>query len=268
MRRAAAPAKINLTLVVGPQRPDGRHELVTIYQRVALSDHLTVERSGQLRVDGFAADTLVRRALEVASDGAAFSARIKKRIPVAAGLGGGSSDAATALRLANAMRDAPLDDQTLKEAARELGADVPYFLADGPQLGTADGTELAPLELPQDYWVVLVVPKGAAKSSTADVYAAFDARRGEAGYDERRARVLAALDTIRRPRDLAALPPNDLASSPLAKELIKLGAFRADVTGAGPAVYGLFLHGEHARAAQRRISPKGRTWLTAPAWYR
>jgi shikimate kinase len=80
--------------------------------------------------------------------------------------------------------------------------------------------------------------------------------------------VLAALETIRRPRDLAALPPNDLASSPLADELMSLGAFRADITGAGPAVYGLFLHGAHARAAQRRISPKGRTWLTAPAWYR
>jgi 4-diphosphocytidyl-2-C-methyl-D-erythritol kinase len=268
MKRAAAPAKINLALVVGPRRPDGRHELFTVYQRVALSDHLAVERSAELRVDGFAGDTLVRRALEFASDGAAFSARIRKRIPVAAGLGGGSSDAATALRLANAMRDTPLDDEALRAAARELGADVPYFLSDGPQLGTADGTELAPLELPQDYWVVLVVPKGAPKGSTGDVYAAFDARRGEAGYDERRTRALAALETIRRPRDLAALPPNDLASSPLADELLQLGAFRADVSGAGPAVYGLFLHGEHARAAQKRISPKGRTWLTAPAWYR
>jgi hypothetical protein len=80
--------------------------------------------------------------------------------------------------------------------------------------------------------------------------------------------LLAALEKVRRPRDLAALPPNDLASSPLPAELESLGAFRADVTGAGPAVYGLFLHGEQARFARKRISPRGRTWLTAAAWYR
>jgi 4-diphosphocytidyl-2-C-methyl-D-erythritol kinase len=268
MKRAPAPAKINLALVVGPQRDDGRHELVTVYQRVALSDHLIVERSDELHVAGFAGDTLVRRALEVAADGSAFAARIKKRIPVAAGLGGGSSDAATALRLANALRAEPLGDEQLHAAARELGADVPYFLTDGPQLGTGDGTDLLQLELPQDYWVLLVLPKGATKASTRNVFAAFDARGGEAGYEERRSRVLAAVETIRRPRDLTALPPNDLASSALADDLLRLGAFRADVTGAGPAVYGLFLHGADARAAQRQISPKGRTWITAPAWYR
>ena len=268
MKRAPAPAKINLALVVGPLRPDGRHELVTVYQRVALSDHLVVQRAPEVHVEGFSGDTLVRRALEAASDGSAFSARIRKRIPVAAGLGGGSSDAATALRLANALRETPLDDDSLLDLARELGADVPYFLGDGPQLGSGDGTELTPLELPQDYWVVLVLPKGVAKPSTGDVFAAFDARTGEDGYEQRRAALLSALESVRRPRDLAALPANDLASSPLAEELRALGAFRADITGAGPTVYALFLHGETARTAQRRISPKGRTWLTAPAWYR
>ena len=76
-----------------------------------------------------------------------------------------------------------------------------------------------------------------------------------------------ALKEVRRPRDLAALPPNDLASSPLADELRASGAFRADIAGAGPTVYGLFLHGETARAAERRFAPFGRTWITAPAWY-
>ena len=269
MRRGAAPAKINLALVVGPRRADGRHELVTLYQRVALSDHLIVSAAPALRVDGFPEDTLVRRALESVADGdGSFAARIRKRIPVAAGLGGGSSDAATALRLANALRAAPLSESELHARARELGADVPYFLADGPQLGTGDGSELEPIELPQDYWIVLVLPKGARKSSTGGVYAAFDARGGARDFDARRAQLLAAIRSVRRSRDLAGLPANDLASSPLAEELLRLRAFRADVTGAGAAVYGLFLHGDHARAAQRRISPKGRTWVTAPAWYR
>ena len=270
MKRGAATAKINLALVVGPRREDGRHELLTVYQRLALADRIVVAPAPRLRVGGFAGDRLVRRALESLSDGngASFAANIQKRIPVAAGLGGGSSDAATALRLANALRGHPLADQQLESIARELGADVPYFLQDGPQLGSGDGTELEPLELPQDYWVLLVLPRDATKASTGDVYAAFDERGGEKGYDDRVAMLRDALATVRRPRDLAALPPNDLASSPLAEELRALGAFRADVTGAGPTVYGLFLHAENARAARKRMSPKGRTWLTAPAWYR
>ncbi len=270
MTRAPAAAKINLSLVVGPARADGKHEVVTVYQRVALSDRIAVERSRELRVAGFADDTLVRLALECMADGngASFAARIQKRIPVAAGLGGGSSDAATALRLANALRAQPHPTDRLRTFARRLGADVPYFLEDGPQLGTGDGTELEALELPQDYWILLVLPRKVVKSSTERAYADFDARGGERGYEERRASLLHALERVRRPRDLAALPPNDLASSPLSRELEALGAFRADVTGAGPAVYGLFLHGNQARAAQKRIAREGRTWLTAPAWYR
>lgn len=270
MTRAPAPAKINLSLVVGPVRADGKHEVVTVYQRVALSDRIAVERSPEVRVAGFPEDTLVRRALERMSDGngGSFAARIQKRIPVAAGLGGGSSDAATALRLANALRVEPCPDDRLHAFARELGADVPYFLAEGPQLGTGDGTELESLELPQDYWILLVLPRRVVKSSTGDVFAEFDARNGERGFDGRRSELLAALGSVKRPRDLAALPKNDLATSPLTTELETLGAFRADVTGAGPAVYGLFLHGARARIAQKEISSRGRTWLTAPAWYR
>jgi 4-diphosphocytidyl-2C-methyl-D-erythritol kinase len=111
------------------------------------------------------------------------------------------------------------------------------------------------------------LPNGAQKRSTADVYAAFDARDGARGWDARRAALLDALDAVRRPRDLAALPANDLVSSPLAAELQRLGAFRADVSGAGPTVYGLFHHRRDAHAARRALRHRARTWLTAPAWY-
>jgi len=269
--KAPAPAKINLGLVVGPAGADGRHELLTVYQRLTLADRIRVEPAAVTRVDGFPDDTLVRDALAAlaarAGDGASWTVRIEKRVPVAAGLGGGSSDAATALRLANATLAEPLEPPTLHELAAGLGADVPFFLADGPQLGSGDGTTLAPLDLPQDFWVVLVVPRGVAKPSTASVYAAFDARDGAAGWDERRAAFLAAVDAVRRPRDLAALPPNDLAASPLTDELRALGAFHADVTGAGPAVYGLFHHRDRAKAARRALGKAGASWLTAPAWY-
>jgi 4-diphosphocytidyl-2C-methyl-D-erythritol kinase len=105
------------------------------------------------------------------------------------------------------------------------------------------------------------------KSSTADVYAAFDTRHGVEGFAERREALVDGLAAVKRPRDLAALPPNDLVSSPLAEELRAAGAFRADVSGAGPALYGLFHHRRDADAARRTLRRLGRTWLAAPAWY-
>jgi 4-diphosphocytidyl-2-C-methyl-D-erythritol kinase len=271
VNRRPATAKLNLALVVGPRREDGKHELVTVYQRLALHDRVRVERGGGLRVDGFAGDTLVRRALEALAARAgvapAWTARIWKRIPVAAGLGGGSSDAATALRLANALLPEPVEDTELHAVARGLGADIPFFLAPGPQLGRGDGSELEPLDLPQDYWVVLALPNGARKESTADVYAEFDARGRAAGFEERRRALEDALARVRRARDLAALPVNDLVASPVADELRRLGAFRADVSGAGPVVYGLFHRRAAAEAAQRAFRRRGRIWLTAPTWY-
>ena len=269
--RRPAPGKINLALVAGPLRDDGRHELLTVYQRIGLADRIDVEPAERTRVDGFAGDTLVRDALQRLAVRAAvdrgWRARIEKRVPVAGGLAGGSSDAATALRLANDTLDEPLPQPELHALAAELGADVPYFLLDGPRLGSGNGSTLAALDLPQDFWIVLALPNGVVKRSTADVYAAFDARDGARGWDERRTAVLEALEQVQRPRDLAALPLNDLASSPLADELRSLGAFRADVSGAGPTVYGLFHHRQPARAAQRALTRGARTWLTAPAWY-
>jgi 4-diphosphocytidyl-2-C-methyl-D-erythritol kinase len=271
MRRVAATAKLNLALVVGRVRDDGRHEVATVLQRLDLADRISVEPGPQLRVEGFPEDTLVRRALEdlaaAAGTEARWEARIWKHVPVAAGLGGGSSDAATALRLANDTLPKPLGVEALAEIAANLGSDVPFFLTSGPQLATGTGTDLTPVELPQDYWVVLVLPRGESKASTAAVYEAFDRRTGAEGFEQRRARLDDNLPLVRRPRDLASLPPNDLVASPLADELLELGAFRADVSGAGPVVYGLFLHREPAVAAERELRRHGRTWLTVPTWY-
>jgi 4-diphosphocytidyl-2-C-methyl-D-erythritol kinase len=271
VRRAPAPAKLNLALVVGSSRPDGKHEVTTVLQRIDLADRVAVEPSEGLRVDGFADDTLVAEALHglaaFAGVEPSWHVTLTKAIPVAAGLAGGSSDAATALRLANETLSAPLPAERLGEIAAGLGSDVSFFLRQGPQLGEDEGSRLTPLELPQDFWVVVVLPNGATKQSTGAVYRAFDDREGAAGYEERRAALLDGLARIRRPRDLALLPPNDLASSPLADELREAGAFRADVTGAGPAVYGLFTRRTDAAAARDAMRARGRVWLTVPAWY-
>jgi 4-diphosphocytidyl-2-C-methyl-D-erythritol kinase len=271
MRRTPAPAKINLALVVGPPGDDGKHELATILQRVDLGDRVAVSPGPRLKVAGFSDDTIVAAALEALAAAAgvepAWSVRITKTIPVAAGLGGGSSDAASALRLANGLLDHPLEGARLEALAATIGADVPFFLRTGPQLGTGDGTVLEALDLPQDFWVVLVLPRGSAKASTAEVYRAFDVREGAVGFAARRAALLEALAGVRRPRDLARLPPNDLAASPLADRLKEAGAFRADVSGAGPCVYGLFSQRRSADAAALALKPAGRTWVTAPVWF-
>ena len=266
MSSARAPAKLNLALVVGPRGPDGKHEVATVLQRLALADTIELEPADELAVEGFPEDTLVRGALEALAVRAGvrprWRARIAKEIPVAAGLGGGSSDAATALGLANAMLERPLPPGELTQLGAALGADVPFFLAEGPQLGTGDGSTLQALELPQDYIVLLVLPHGERKSSTRAVYEDFDQRDGAHGFAERRASLHAALTA----RDLAAFPPSDLTSSPLADELREHRAFRADVSGAGPIVYGLFDDGRAAEAAEAELRSRARTWITTAEW--
>jgi 4-diphosphocytidyl-2-C-methyl-D-erythritol kinase len=265
--RAEAPAKINLALCVGGLRTDGLHEVVTVLQRLDLADTIELEPAPELAVEGFDGDTIVRTALEALAAAAdvepAWRVRIEKRIPLAAGLGGGSSDAATALRLANVTLPDPLPDGELHTLARAVGADVPFFLARGPQLGTGDGSILSPLELPQDYGVLLLLPHDAAKESTGAVYAGFS---GADGFDERREHVLDVLAHAQAASDLARLPPNDLASSPLVLPLTYAGAFRADVSGAGPTVYGLFADEARARLAAADLGALGQVWIANPAW--
>lgn len=284
MKRAPAPAKINLALAVGPVRGDGLHVLTSVFQRIDIVDRIEVEcgaapkggvpAGSVIAVEGYSGDTLVRGALETLVIASGFDgslrASIEKHIPVAAGLGGGSADAGVALRLAHELLGAPLEEDALAELAFGLGADVPFFLTSGPQLVEGAGETLSALDLPQDYWVVVALPEGATKPSTGEIYRRFDDADGERGYNERRGALLAAIESCTRAREIDALPANDLApyagGAELAADLTRLGAFRADVSGAGPAVYGLFLHERHAREAIRELDGARRTWLTVPVW--
>ncbi len=263
-----APAKLNLALVVGRVRPDGKHEVATVLQAIDLCDDVALEPADSLVVEGFAEDTIVRAALvrlaEAAGAAPSWRVRIEKRIPVAAGLGGGSSDAAAALALANSLLTAPLPADELRGLAAKVGADVPFFLCAGPQLGTGDGSELAALELPTNYVAVLALPEDARKASTASIYRQFDEDDGAEGFGARRAQLLDALGHVQEARDLTKLPRNDLASSPLAHELAELGAFRADVTGAGPTAYGLFHDAKDAEDAASTLVRKSRCWIARP----
>jgi 4-diphosphocytidyl-2-C-methyl-D-erythritol kinase len=268
MTHTRAFAKINLALVVGPLGAGGKHEVLTVLQRIDLHDEVALEPSSDIVVDGYSADTIVRRALESLAEAArvepGWHVRIDKRIPVAAGLGGGSTDAAAALELANEALAEPLSADDLHRVAAGIGADVPFFLHAGTQLAAGDGTELEQIELPVDYHLLLVVPHGVEKQSTSSVYHDFDARGGARGFEARAAELRRSLEAVESAVHLAGLPPNDLVSSPLAAELVAAGAFRADVTGAGPAVYGLFEERGAAEAARRALGDRGRTLLARP----
>ena len=261
---------MNLALVVGERRADGLHEVANVLQRIELADRLTLEDGAGPAVEGFAEDTLVRAALERLAAAAGSEPRwrveIEKEIPVAAGLGGGSADAAAALAAANATLAEPLAAEELHELAAGLGADVPFFLASGPQLAEGAGERLTPLDLPLDYAVVVALEHGAVKRSTGDVYRRFDELGSGAGFEARRLALTGALAA----RDLAALPPNDLAPAagptPLVEELRAAGAFRADVSGAGPAVYALFRTAAEAEAAALALAPGADVWVTRPVW--
>ncbi len=185
--RLEAPAKINLHLAVLDRRADGFHELVSLFQAVDLSDTLRLEQSpsdGPVVVRGMPGipqeSNLVARAIEVfrrrAGVTEGVTAEIDKRIPLGAGFGGGSSDAAAALRCLQALFGSPLDDAALVDCARTLGSDVPFFLH-GPAAVVSGRGDLVRGLVPRlDFAIVAATP--GERVSTPDAYAWLDADRG------------------------------------------------------------------------------------------
>ncbi len=182
-----APAKLNLALRVVGRRADGYHELVTLFHAIDLCDDLYVAADcAGVQFTATAADptlavpvdasNLVVRALQLLREhagAAGFRAHLHKRIPHGGGLGGGSSDAAAALRLGNALLPRPLAAAELHPLAARLGADVPFCLAGGSQWGRGVGDQLAPAtDVPHLHFVLVVPPFGCP---TVDVYKNFAA---------------------------------------------------------------------------------------------
>jgi 4-diphosphocytidyl-2-C-methyl-D-erythritol kinase len=264
--RVRAFAKINLSLRVMGARPDGYHDLRTIFQSIALHDTLIVERArGPLRLECDDRDcptdatNLVWRAAAAAwkASGGRGQPRdlvikLTKDIPIQAGLGGGSSDAAATLRaLSRIWR---VNEEQLPALAASLGADVPYFLQGGTVLGLDRGDVLFPLVDEPPAWVTLVIPSFGI--STKDAYAWFDQDRAHLGPELARPRVqrqAAAGRRKLRPYDSISDPRQQLQNdleAPVARRhpeiarivsaLRKAGATRAAMSGSGSAVFGLF----------------------------
>lgn len=260
-----APAKVNLLLHVGPRRAGGLHELCSLMVSVDLADELAIgEARGEdaIQCPGVDEPNLCRAALAAfraaVGPGAppSLEVRIEKRIPVAAGLGGGSADAAAVLRAANELSGRPLDDDALRRVGARVGADVPSQVRPGSALVRGSGEIVEAIALPR---LALVLAPQEEGLSTADVYREAD-RIGAIRdrLDPEAVRALAALS----PAELTASLENDLQAAalslrPEARERIaaieQAGALAALVTGSGPTVFGVFEDDRAAGSAAERV---------------
>ncbi|HEY9074732.1 MAG TPA: 4-(cytidine 5'-diphospho)-2-C-methyl-D-erythritol kinase [Desulfobaccales bacterium] len=266
--RLLCPAKVNLYLRVLGRRADGYHDLVTVMQPLSLADELTVspEREGI----HFSCDhpdlppgdenLVVRAALvfeEAAGVKVAAHFSLRKRIPVAAGLGGGSSDAAGTLQGLNRLYGFPLDESQLHSLAARLGADVPFFLGRGPAVGSGIGTELTPLALPPYHYLLL---NPGVPLSTRWVYEHLDL-----------ARIRELPDTRHwDPEHPEIWVHNDLGAVAIGRfpelagwlERLRLaGAVTQGISGSGPTIFGLFPSWEAAREGAGVLRGSFRGWL-------
>jgi len=258
-----APAKLNLCLYLGPRRGDGLHELCSLFEPLALGDPIEVAEAERDEVicAGVEGENLAARALAALRrrgwDGPPLRIEIEKRIPVAAGLGGGSADAAAVLRLAAG------EVAGLEEIAAGLGADVPSQLAPALALVRGAGERVERLPEPEPHAVVLLPDGGGL--GTAEVFAEADRLalgRGAAELDELEQLLRTAAGAGASPLAYAELLVNDLEPAACSLRprigaaldaLRGAGAPHALLTGSGPTAFGLFESLAAARAAAAMI---------------
>lgn len=265
----SAPAKVNLALEVLGRRPDGYHELRSVVQTIALADELTFEEASDLVVEVEGAsippeENLVSRAARLlrASAGVERGARVRcrKRVPLAAGLGGGSSDAAATLRGLNALWGLDLPPDRLLELAARLGSDVPFFLHGGCALVAGRGETVRPLKTAWRAWLTLVPPSEAVPAKTAALYGAL---RPEDFSDGSCVAELARRLERGEPLDPALLVNGFRRAARasyrgLADRWDRLEAASGvgfHLTGAGPTLFSLHPTRAAAEDCRRRIAP-------------
>jgi 4-diphosphocytidyl-2-C-methyl-D-erythritol kinase len=258
-----APAKLNLCLYVGPRRDDGLHEIRSLFEPLELADELRIAEADEDEVicEGIEAPDLTATALaalrEHGWDGPPLRIEVTKRVPVAAGLGGGSADAAAVLRLGMG------EVEGLRSIAAGIGADVPSQLQPRPCLVAGAGEVIEPAPPPGEHAVVLIPqPEGLA---TASVYAEADrlgSPRSEAELEAIRRQLRDAVDEGGSPLDYREHLVNDLQPAAISLRpeiedalgaLEQAGAAHAMVTGSGPTAFGLYPGAEEAATAATEL---------------
>ncbi len=249
----SCPAKVNLTLSIVGKRSDGFHDIVSLFQPISLCDELTVtitEGSGitiTCNDPGVPTDernliyTAARSFLDHAGLKCAVALKLIKRIPVGAGLGGGSSDAAGALMALNEATDELLSEEELFDLALGIGSDVPFFLLENAAIAMGRGERLKPIELPK-YKYLLVNPG-------FEVSAAWAYNRLHLTKKDEDNILNDLVEGIKGPRSVVDLLSNDLEVAVLEdkpvierlkQDLLREGALGALMSGSGPTVFGIF----------------------------
>ncbi len=272
MIRLQAPAKINLSFEVLGLRADGYHEVRTVLAAIDIADELELaEADGlALAVEPEAVppleDNLVLRAARLLRDaapaGAGVAMTLRKRIPVAAGLGGGSSDAAAALLGLRRLWDLDLSDGTLAKLAALLGSDVGFFLRGGTALAMGRGERLTPLPQPVERFAVVVAPEEPAGGKTARLYGMLGERHfsdgGRAAEVARRLRAGQPLEGALFNAFEAVAPAAYPSYEPLRSAFAEAGS-GALLAGAGPAMFALASDEAEAGAVRERLAARGYT---------
>ena len=270
MLRLLAPAKVNLTFEVLGRRDDGYHEVRTILQSLSLADELAFEASDDLSLtvepEGAAPveENLVLAAARLLQREAGVSAgaaiHLTKRIPMAGGLGGGSSDAATALLGLRRLWGLDLDADALRELAAQLGSDVPFFVSGGTALGEGRGERLTPLPNPQGAAVVAVPDASRPRDKTGQMYgllkpehytdgsATADAEARLCSGEPPDAQVVNAFDAVAG----EAYP-----FSTAIREAFEGVGLRPALCGAGPSMFALVAEGEASGLAESVAARSG-----------
>lgn len=268
-----APAKVNYRLDVVAKRPDGYHELRMIMQRINLCDQVTIELTnkpgirvtcGQAGVpdgEGNIAWKAAKKMLELSDSSCGITIQIEKNIPVAAGLGGGSSDCAAVLLGLNELLDLDFSCEQLMEIGVALGADVPFFVFQQTALAEGIGEKLSALTNLPAAWVVLVNPN--VPVSTAWVYKNLQLTQ--------RDRLVTIPDSFEDVAALCTVLSNDLETvtipafpviATIKDELVRHGALCSLMSGSGPTVFGLFADEATAVQAGERLRSR-QDWFVA-----
>ena len=251
-----APAKVNLFLEVLNKRPDGFHNIYSLFQAVSLFDRLTVRRIDsaipELDISSAsnfqpAPDNLVLKAFGLIKERYnvpdSIAVHLDKNIPVAAGLGGGSADAAATLLACNELYDLGLDLPGLAELSLEIGSDCPFFFSSGQAIVTGRGENIRTTDFPLDYWLVLVTPSFGL--STAESYAAL--KRGLTEPPKRF--TFGGLRTLQDFVVALQQSANDFEGTHLESHpelvtirdgLLDRGAKLVRMSGSGPTIFGIF----------------------------